>query len=205
MQKKQQYIQLLSDSIIPLLGFFYWEWSIYFIVLFYFIDLLIGEIIMHLKSSSIQQKSSQKVDLKKWLLYGSMSFLLMVSVISLTHIGIRFHEKDIQFTKEIWSFWTYKELGIQQGYILIPLIGFAAYMRYKMEFLVPKKYLLVNHTSIWKPHLKTIVLLLTGVVLGSSLLYFVDIPDEVILLTIVVLTSAVKYFFPSDLVLAKKE
>lgn len=194
MQLNQKYIQLFSDSLIPLLGFFYWDWSVYFIILFYFIDLLVSEIIMHLKSKSIQQNSDKTPLSKNWLFNGSLSLLIIVGILFLTHVGIYYHQTSIDFTTEIYNFWSYKELGIEQGYVLVPLVAVAAYMRYKMEFLVPKKFITSTHQSIWKPHLRINTLLLAGVVLGLTLLYFFVIPEFIILLAIVGLSSLVKYF-----------
>ena len=113
-------IQLFGDALIPLLGFFWWGWSLYFIILFYLIDYLSNEIFRHIKSRKIV--TYQKVKNSKWLYKGLISATLLLGSYVLIHFAMRTIHPDINFTKEIVKFWTYKDLGIEQGYILLPLI-----------------------------------------------------------------------------------
>ena len=53
MRIQPKYIQILGDAVIPLLGFFVWNWNIYFILLFYLLDLLVKEVVIHFKSNRI--------------------------------------------------------------------------------------------------------------------------------------------------------
>ena len=55
MRINPKYIQLVGDAIIPILGFFFWDWNLYFILLFYFLDMLTKEVLLHLKSNKINQ------------------------------------------------------------------------------------------------------------------------------------------------------
>ena len=132
------YIQLIGDAAIPLAGFFWWEWSLYFILLFYIMDLLVAEGVTHLKSKKVVEFRGEAP--KQWMLSGAISFLLLVIVVSTVHGAAFFIHPGIDFQKELWSFWTYEELGVQQGYVLLPLLLFAGYQQYKLFFLAPRRH-----------------------------------------------------------------
>ena len=53
MNQRVKYVQLFTEALIPLLGFFMWDWGLYFILLFYFIDITTDEVFSHLKSKKI--------------------------------------------------------------------------------------------------------------------------------------------------------
>ena len=88
MRIKPKYIQLVSEALIPLLGFFLWEWSLYFILLFYFIDLFIDEVIMHVKSKKIESFHFNKLYKKQWVLFGILSSVLLFTVVALIQIAL---------------------------------------------------------------------------------------------------------------------
>jgi hypothetical protein len=78
---------LLSEALIPVLGFFLWDWGLYFILLFYFFDVLAQEIIMHLKSKKIivaQEFSNPS----SWIKLGALSALVVFGIISLIHVSM---------------------------------------------------------------------------------------------------------------------
>ncbi|MCH2223213.1 MAG: hypothetical protein MK066_00495 [Crocinitomicaceae bacterium] len=198
MKINPRYIQLVGDAAIPLLGFFIWDWSLYFILLFYFIDLLMSEVLMHVKSSKIivfqgeEQRSS-------WIYQGAISLLILLAGITAIHGAMAQIDLGIDFQDELIAFWSYTELGIQQGYILVPLIAFAGYQQYKLTFLMRAKYRTAEVRNIWKRHHITLILLLSsaGVALGLS--FFVTLPEMIYVLLIVVGCTTYSWFFKNDL------
>ena len=60
MKLNPKIIQVAADAAIPLMGFFLWDWSLYFILLFYLLDLLASEIIAHLSARKIREYNGQK-------------------------------------------------------------------------------------------------------------------------------------------------
>lgn len=192
------YIQLIGDAAIPLLGFFLWDWSLYFILLFYFIDLLMNEVFMHVKSSKIVacQGKAQK---PSWISLGGMSLLTLLASITAIHGAMAYIDSGINFQEELISFWSYTEMGIQQGYILVPLIAFAGYQQYKMTFLMRAKYRTAQVKNIWKQHLRALILLLgsAGLALGLSL--FLILPELVYVLLIVAGCTTYSWFFKREI------
>ncbi len=49
------------------------------------------------------------------------------------HVAVYIHQNEINFTSEFLNFITYKEMGIAQGILLIPLILISEWIRIKNE------------------------------------------------------------------------
>lgn len=188
MRFNPKYIQLIGDALIPLLGFFWWNWSLYFIILFYLIDYLSNEIFLHIKSKKIV--SVQKVETSPWIKNGVLSAFLLVGSYVLIHLAMRAIHPEIQFTKEIYKFWMYKDMGIEQGYILLPLIALVGFQRYKLELIATNQFRNVQLSSIWKNHLSSHYLVMGSAALIIGLSTFIVFPEIVYILAIVVGSSA---------------
>lgn len=187
MRVNQKYFQLFADALIPLLGFFWWNWGLYFIVLFYLIDYLSGEFFMHLKSNKRVQ--FQKSERTQWFKKGIISFVLLVCSFFLIHLALKTILSDINFFEEIKAFWNYKDMGIEQGYVLLPLIAIVGYQRYKMEFVLPKLFQTNTLDQLWKPHLLSQLILIgfSALIIGIS--GFIVFQEIVYVLGIVILSS----------------
>jgi len=185
---KQAYIQLIGDAVIPLAGALFFDWSLYFILIFYCLDLLASEVIIHLKSKkTIEFRGINK---KEWMQRGVKSGILLLVALAIIHVGVFFIQPGIDFQKELVDFMAYEEMGIQQGYILVPLIAFSAYQLYRMSFLMPARFRTVTMNEIWNPHLISLVIIIgfSGVSIGIS--QFIVFPDLAYTLAIVVISSA---------------
>lgn len=80
-------------------------------------------------------------------------------------------------------------MGIEQGYILAPLIAFVGYQRYKMEFLLPKLFQRTNMQELWKPHFSAQFVLIGFVAFVIGLSGIVVFPEIVYILGIVTVSS----------------
>lgn len=180
-----KYILLISDAAIPLLGFFFWHWNLYFILLFYILDLLAREVITHVKSRKIIEQR-QMTSRRKWYKNGLLSALLLLGVFGGIHAAMWFIVPGIDFGKELVNFWQYEEMGIQQGYLLLPLVGYAAYAQYKMEFLMTGKARTVLIDTLWRRHQQALIILIAGCVLSLALGMVIALPELVYVLAIVV-------------------
>ena len=144
-------IQVAGDALIPLAGYFWWEWNLYYILLFYLLDYFSNEIFLHVKSKKIQ--STQNTPPKIWIKNAIISsFLLLFSVLCV-HFAMFRISPGIQFTDELLHFWKYKDLGMEQGYILVPLIFLVGFQRYKMEFVATAQFKTVQMNELWKQHI----------------------------------------------------
>lgn len=186
MNTNQKVIQLIGDLAIPVLGFYFWNWNIYFILLFFCLDMVGGEIaLLLLKARKI--KEVQGIDQAKYgKTFTFISLLVLALNIFFIHIGIFLYEENFQLWNEIHAFLSYTEMGIQQGYVLIPLIAMMAYTQYKVEFLLPRKFLTIRLKELYKRNLqlKFAVLLFTSlmIVVASALQ-----PSQQVLLWVILL------------------
>ncbi len=192
MRIKQAYIQLIGDAIIPLAGALFFDWSLYFILIFYCIDLLASEVILHLKSKKTIE--FRGINVKKWRQQGLKSGLLLILALLLIHLGVFFIQLGIDFSTELIDFMAYEEMGIQQGYILVPLIAFSAYQLYRMTFLMPARFRTITLDEIWHPHRTSLLIIIgfSGLVIGlSQLIIFHEL---VYILAIVAISSAYQFW-----------
>lgn len=191
MKIQPKYVQLVGDAVIPLLGFFLWNWSLYFILLFYIIDLLLAEVVMHLKTKkTLQQRTSENHSL--WIKQGFLSTLLFGVNFILIHFAIQALHPSIDFQKEAFEFWSYKDMGIEQGYILLPLLILVAYQKYKMEFLMPALYNTIDLKALWKEHQKANIILLAFIGLALGIFSFITPPEWILILLIIAISSGYK-------------
>ncbi len=186
MRVNVKYLQLITDAIIPLLGYFFWHWNLYFIVLFYLLDYLAYEVFSHVKARKV---SSLKQDNSTWLKLGIVSIVLFVLNSVLVQITMKSLVPTIDFTKEIIAFWNYKDMGIEQGYFLLPLIVIAGYQRYKMEFLMTGMFQKITIRQIFLKDIQAQLIAFGFIALTFGLSYFIVFPEIVYVLGIVLFTG----------------
>ncbi|MFM8596627.1 MAG: hypothetical protein ACKOBN_06005 [Flavobacteriales bacterium] len=124
MKKAQLFSEILGDCLLPLLGFIWWGWDLYFILLYLIFDYIIrlGFIVAHPATRKIQV-----------LLRPSLFF---VSFVVLSHFYMTLTDPTWRFVKDFSAFFWYKELWIPQGFILIPLLVYTEISRRRMEKLL---------------------------------------------------------------------
>lgn len=179
--KKALLFQTLIEALLPILGYFYWNWDASFILLFYLIDWILFWVLTLLKARKRIQfsgNSSEKQEAGKHLGIGVLCILSTSLAVFYTLPNIH---TDFLWTERIWAFLTYSDMGIQQGFILIPLMVLSGYLTYKQQFLLPqlfRKYP-VNYFTRETVKQGLILSILFGLVLLVSC--FVPFPDEVLL------------------------
>lgn len=190
-----KYIQVLGDGIIPLIGFFFWDWNLYFIILFYFIDMFTKEVLLHLKAKKIVEHQLEigeiavEQEKKNWLKFGIISIILLISSIFLIQHSMPFIQIQFNAKNEIIRFWSYKEMGIEQGYIFVPLIVFMGYTQFKMEFLAPAVFTRINNLQLWRPHLKAMLIIVAFTSFTFGLVHFIKLPEAIFVILIVFISS----------------
>lgn len=187
MKLNPKFIQIIGDGIIPLMGYFLWDWSLYFILLFYFLDLFTKELLLHLKTKKIKsvQHHNDSSLIKKWFFKGVISLTILCLSLLLIHLTMLYLYPNFSALKEIISFMSYTEMGIPQGILLIPLIVAMGYVQFKNEFIKPKQYLTLKFQLIWKHHLNSGLIILGGSGLGLGISTFIILPEWFFIITIV--------------------
>lgn len=143
MNRQEKISALLGDILIPMLGFFFWHWNLYFISLFFLFDQLAREVSQVVRLVKIKNEFSPSI--KAILLHGCLFIALILSI----HVFNFLLQPSIQFTKEMNSFFWYKDMGIPQGLILIPLLVVMERMKFNMHM---KMFTIQAHRLHWKGH-----------------------------------------------------
>ncbi len=190
---KTKYIQILGDALIPLCGLFFWGWGLYFILLFYFIDMFAGEIVLHLKSNKIIKTQKQKV--YSWIKGSFLSFFCSLIVVLVSHFVVFIVVEGINIKEQVLLFWNYEELGIKQGPLLIPLVLITTLMKYKTEFIAPKMYKKVQINQVWRRHNRSLFALIGLAGFSLAIAQFFVLPEYVYVFGLVLSTTVYKIRF----------
>lgn len=126
MKKVEIISAIFGDALLPLVGFFFWDWGFYFITLFFLFDLGIRTLFLNKKIALLPS-----IVLPKGFFLKGIG--LVILEISLLHLLVYFSINPISFTTEIWAFLSYEELGIAQGILLIPLLFLNEIIRIRNE------------------------------------------------------------------------
>jgi hypothetical protein len=118
---------LVGDVALPLIGYFFWNWNLYFILLFFMLDQLARVVFMNWRMKLTIIPTKEK---RIRILQGSFLFLAEILVI---HAMVHLQQPHMHFDVEFWRFFTFKDMGIQQGYVLLPLIFLGEWMRINNE------------------------------------------------------------------------
>lgn len=148
---------------------------------------------MHLKSKKIKNYY-EKVVVSEWIKKGLLSAILIITALLGIHISMKMVEPTIVFSTEIMNFLSYEEMGIAQGYILLPLIFLMGYSQFKNEFLLPKKFKTVEFLELWKNHLVSRLLILALILPLALLAYFIQPTGFFYVLIIIIATSSYQLY-----------
>jgi hypothetical protein len=127
LSREEKVRDLIGDVALPLMGYFLWNWNLYFILLYFMLDQLSRTCFLpwRLKLTNLNLLKNRKLIVR--------SFLLLFSEILLIHIFIKSLLPTIEFQKEISNFIHYSDMGIEQGYILLPLLILGEWLRLKQD------------------------------------------------------------------------
>lgn len=190
MNPQGQKIQLLADLILPLVGYYMWGWNLYFILFFFGLDLLSNYYFTLLKS--------RKIVIAQGVLFPKLKVFLTTLLYLLSGVGSVFLLSKIMsetsFLTELKAFVSYKEMGIPQLILLLPLITIGAYMQYKVQFLIPKMDQKENIGRIWNEQLKASSILMASVLFILMLIPFILFREEIYIWILLVGISVFRLF-----------
>jgi len=188
---KLKIVQSIGDLAIPLLGYFFWHWDFYFILLFYILDLLVSSSFTFVRERKINAYrgiggfSTQKLLLTLLLL--SIAFFLILQAMPMI-------DPEFDAARNTWQFLAYEDMGIAQGVILLPLVIYTGYLQYKMQFLMTGRFQTEQAAHLWRQHFMTlfIVIAAAGTMLGiSSVVVF---PHIFYILGLILGATAYRFF-----------
>ena len=141
---------IFTELLIPILGYFFWNWDFIFIMLFFVIDWFVL-ILFHFVKINTYRKLGFNAQDKQFVIRASILFIssflaaLTIAILSFNKII-----KNFSLTSEISDFMHYKDTGIEQGYLLIPICLLSGYLIHKREFILPKVVEFKTIQSVFK-------------------------------------------------------
>ncbi|ASS50538.1 MAG: hypothetical protein A3D31_13320 [Candidatus Fluviicola riflensis] len=192
-QQRLFLIQTLLEAIIPVIGYFEWGWDLSFILLFYFLDAVLAFGIFLAKGNKRLTYSGDSGERTLFTKHSPIGFFLFAAAITGIAVSITFLRPELDWWKRIIHFLTYKEWGIGQGYILIPLIVLNGVMVYRQQFLMTARYRTLEMSAITKPFLvQGLVLTATaGILLVTTAL--IQFPEEILIAGFIMGTSLYRF------------
>lgn len=191
-QKHLKYIQLFSDLLIPILGLLFWNWGLFFIFAFFLLDYLVSVGIHTAK----ERKISAYWKLMHFPFQKYMSLFLFAFGIFFLSISTFYQIKPgFDLGNALWNFLAYEEMGIAQGFILVPLLVFGGFQQFKTQFLLQNKVSNTPLSSLWKKQFsgQAITLLAAFLVLISS--FFIVFPELAYTIGLILGVSAFRFFY----------
>jgi thiosulfate reductase cytochrome b subunit len=187
--KQSAIFQTVLEAALPLAGYFYWHWDTSFILLFYLLDWILFLAINSVKAKKRFAYSglvTEKKHALRTLLLGS-AFLFATCFIVI--LNMQLLQPTFHFTDRVIAFLMYEDIGITQGYVLLPLLLLNGISVYKQQFIRPELYKYLTMGQLINESSKQGLLLLAcaGLFFGVSL--FMQLPEEILLFSTIIGTT----------------
>lgn len=177
--------QTVIEALLPILGYFYWSWDASFILMFYLIDWLLFWVLTLFKARKRIDYSGNEVEKQLATKHLAIAFCCILSTSLAVFFTLPNVHTHFSWTERIWAFLTYSDMGIQQGFVLIPLMVLSGYLAYKQQFLLPQLFRKYPVNQFTQESVKQGIILSFAFGITLAVSYFIRIPDEVILFGIV--------------------
>lgn len=180
--RKILFIQVSLEAALPLFGFLFWDWSLYFVTLYYLLELISDQFFIHFKASAI--KKEQGV-IKSSIVIELSMILFLALILILAHLVILFIHPEYDLWTAFLDFMRYEEMGIQQAYLILPLVFFAGWQQYKIQFLNQGAAKVILLSDLLKKQQQKYYLLLVFTILCLILAYFLIRKELVYILLLI--------------------
>lgn len=186
--------QNLLEILFPLVGFFWFDWSIVLIAGYYYIDFIADKTAFIRRYKWIRKQHAVKINKPSLRLFASILILLPVLIGLISYYGMMsslrltpklFNSELVEFVKnELW--------------ILLPVILVLYYFKDAMMFVAPRRYLLYNERKYMRFEVLKSSLSFFGTLLLFLLWSISQTPDWVALFAFVLGKSFLDFYvFPT--------
>lgn len=192
-QRQAFLVQTLLEAIIPVLGYFYWNWDLSFILLFYLLDWFLAYGILLAKGNKRISFSNDSAEKRLFLRHAMTAFITLVAASAGIGTGVVLVHPELNWWQRTIDFLTYEELGLQQGIVLVPLIVLNGVLVFRQQFLIPARYRVLSMQQITRPFLQQgwILLASAGLLMGTASL--ISFPEELLIAILILGTSAYRW------------
>ncbi|TNE55892.1 MAG: hypothetical protein EP338_01955 [Bacteroidetes bacterium] len=190
--RKKLIIQSIGELVIPLLGYFSWSWSYFDILLFYFLDLLASLVLLFVKFRKIDRARHEQATpqgtfvLKLILLLAGICFL----VLSLMKQEV----EHFDLGQAVWNFMMLEDMGLPQGFFLVPLIVLTAYLSYRTDFIQPRFFLVAEIPILQRKSLRSLLLVIAFFAIIYGLSTWILLEEVLLVLLTVIAFTAYRFY-----------
>jgi hypothetical protein len=173
----QQYV---LEIVLPLVGYFFFDWSISVIIAFYFMDYLASEATRHRRHLKIKRASNQKSTLFVIGIIVSVLLFLMATYVAFFFL-LQAADFDHKYINEVFSFLK------SEGWLLLPIVILASHLKDVMTFYAPRRFLNYDYSKTMKFYFVEVVI--QFVLICSGLFFWANykLPDVPALIGFIVI------------------
>ena len=193
--KKVILILLAAELIIPVLGYFLWNWDYSFILLFYAFDWIAFLLFQGVKMRKRLQFTAIEGEKQQALKTGTIYLLVFIASLTIVFFSIKSLVPGFDAILQLKKFFLYKDMGIEQGYLLIPLTLLGAQRNYKTQFLNLKLYERFTIRQLFNSSILQHIVLLIGIVMVCGSVVIFSLTPNVLLFSCVIGVFLGKLYF----------
>lgn len=193
--KKVILLLLVAELIIPVLGYFLWNWDYSFILLFYALDWIAFLVFQGVKMRKRLQFTAIVSEKQQAFKTAGIYLLVFIASLIVIYFSILSIDPNFDVLTQLKKFFLYKDMGIEQGYLLVPLTLLGAQRNYRTQFLNLNIYERFTVRQIFKSSLQQHLVLFIGIVLISGSVAVFKLSPNVLLFSCVIGVFLGKLYF----------
>jgi hypothetical protein len=175
--------QYFLEILIPLIGFFWFDWTLEIIALFYLVDQLASEFSYLRKLKSIASYQNMKFInhfLLSVFLFLTIFFLECFLLFHFFSGQLNMTENNSEILLQI------KIFAIEEGWLLFPAVFLMYYLKDQFTFFMPRKFTEKDGIKFFRGHLISESAILILLVAGIALFSHLKVEDYLILIAFLV-------------------
>lgn len=193
--KKVILLLLVAELIIPVLGYFLWNWDYSFILLFYALDWIAFLVFQGVKMRKRLQFTAIVSEKQQAFKTAGIYLLVFIASLTVIYLSILSIDPNFDVIVQLKQFFLYKDMGIEQGYLLVPLTLLGAQRNYRTQFLNLKIYERFTIRQIFKSSIQQHLVLFIGIILISGSVAVFKLSPNVLLFSCVIGVFLGKLYF----------
>lgn len=184
------FANIVLENLFPILGFFLWNWNLYYIFLFYFLDFFASEFSFGVKLWNIIRKPGfyhgydpkfRSTFIKLFSLQFPIFLLIFGASAYLSTQTASLVMNQLDWQSELEKFF-------ENEYIFVIAIFFAQFMYVRLSFLVPRRFVSLKENEFLKRNLIGLLTTIIGILALFAIAHFIPFTE----ITMIVLIITVK-------------
>lgn len=165
---------VLAEFVFPILGYFFWEWNLFYIMMFYAADILSLTVIAAVKQKWIvfPPAKSIKTEQEKQKLTRGILLSVLVGILALAGfvVGLSYAFSIIQPNHLSWTELTIR--FFKEEFLILLVLPLARWLEFTMFFKMKRRYLNISQVGFLKTFYKnqSLVVAFAGLAIGLALI-----------------------------------